>query len=391
MTRQAYLGFLAAFAVFAEPDAWNERMGLANRLQQQGRYAEARQLYLSAVSETERPGGNKLHHAQALNNLAAHYFELGRYSEAEPMYRRAIEQWRALGETGRLGITCSNLATLYRKTGLYKLAIETFAEAGRHIDSAFGANSQESVSYLVNLSEAYRVSGLLDESESSAAKALAISEEIFAPGDPRLSHTLHARAVVLQSRGQLDEATPLIQRSLMIREKAYGPDHPYIAATLTSLVSLYLEQGKYREAEPLALRALGVWEAKLGPEHPNTGVALNNLAQVYRFEQRYPEAEPLYRRAIQILEKLKSPEAAKPIANLADFYFDRGRLAAALALYQRCNEIVRTSFGDAAPQTDAIQLKIARLYSAMGRETEAARVYKRINQPPASRSFQPVR
>ena len=169
MKKQAFLTFVTALMAVGQ-DAWTERMSLANRLQQQGRYSEARELYLKAVAETGGDHGNSQRRAQALNNLAAHYFEAGKYSEAEPMYVEAIEQWRGLGQTGQLGITYSNLATLYRKTGRYKLAIETFAEAEHPIRETFGPQSPEMVSYLVNLTEAYRASNRLDDAESSAAR-----------------------------------------------------------------------------------------------------------------------------------------------------------------------------------------------------------------------------
>src|SRR5436190_21693402 len=128
MKRQASLALLAATISFGQ-DAWTERMSRANQLQRQGNYQEARKLYRSAVAEAERSDSNPLQHAQALNNLAAHFHESGAYSEAEPLYRKAAAEWMTLGETGQLGITYSNLATLYRKTGRYKLAVDTFADA----------------------------------------------------------------------------------------------------------------------------------------------------------------------------------------------------------------------------------------------------------------------
>jgi tetratricopeptide (TPR) repeat protein len=389
MKKQAFLTFVTALMAVGQ-DAWTERMSLANRLQQQGHYSEARELYQKAVAETDGNHGNTQRRAQALNNLAAHYFEVGKYTEAEPMYRKAIEQWRGLGQAGQLGITYSNLATLYRKTGRYKLAIETFAEAERPIREAFGPQSPEMVSYLVNLTEAYRASNRLDDAESSAATALALSEKIFPNNDVRVSLCLQAYALVLHGRGRTSQATPLLERALTIQEASYESDHPNIASTSTSLVSLYLEEGRYDQAEKHEDRALKIWASKLGPQHPNIAAALNNLAQVYRFQQRYAEAEPLYRRSIEILENLHSPEAVKPLSNLADLYKDRGRTAAALALYKRCEQITRASFGDATPQTAAIDTRMATLYRAMGRNTEAAQVYKRVRQDRQAQAFQPA-
>ncbi len=143
-----------------------------------------------------------------------------------------------------------------------------------------------------------------------------------------------------------------------------------MAATLTALVSAYLETGRYSEAESLAAKALSIWETKLGPEHLNTAIAMNNMAQVHRFLDRGFEAEPLYRRSIDILKKHKSTDAAKPLTNLAEFYLSRGRVAAALALYQQAEEIT---------QTEAAQRNVAKALEAMGRKTEAARIYKRVS------------
>ncbi len=358
-------------------DAWTTRMSVANRLQAEGSYADARKLYEQAVSESTY---SKERYAQATNNFAAHLYETGDYKQAEPMYRKAIAEWRALNQNGRLGVTVSNLATLYRKTGRFSEAIDTFNEAQTLISAAHGTESPELISCLVNWSEAYRASGRLTEAEATAAKALALSEQTFAATDGRLSHTLHAYAAALQSIGRVSETLGLHERALSIREAAYGPEHPFVAATLTAMVSAYLETGRHAEAEPLANRALSIWDAKLGSEHLNTAVAMNNLAQVHRMQDRPSEAEPLYRRSIEILQKHKSPEAAKPLTNLADFYTSRGRYFAALALYKQAEEITRAAFGDGGHETEAAKRKVVKAYEAMGRNTEAERVRRRLDE-----------
>ena len=87
MKKQVSIVFMAVSVVFGQ-DAWSERMALANRLQEQGRYSEARELYQSAVADTEKSGRKDFRHAQALNNLAAHYYDSGKYAEAEPIIAR---------------------------------------------------------------------------------------------------------------------------------------------------------------------------------------------------------------------------------------------------------------------------------------------------------------
>src|SRR5687768_6345718 len=100
MNKQAYLAFCIVSIALGQ-DAWTTRMSLANRFQTEGKYAEARQLYEQAVSESTY---SKERYAQSLNNLAAHLYETGEYGRAEPMYRKAITEWQTLDQIGRLGV-----------------------------------------------------------------------------------------------------------------------------------------------------------------------------------------------------------------------------------------------------------------------------------------------
>src|SRR2546428_8861189 len=76
---------------------WQTRMQEANLLDRQGRYSEARILYVAALKEAEKSGFTDRRLGESLNNLAAHYFQSGKYGEAEPLYRRSLDVWRGLG------------------------------------------------------------------------------------------------------------------------------------------------------------------------------------------------------------------------------------------------------------------------------------------------------
>src|SRR5882672_11504438 len=108
----------------AAAEDWQERMREANRLDREGRYAEAQKLYLAALEEAEKSGPADPRLAESLNNLAAHYFHTGKYAQAEPVYRRAIASWKtSRGDANRdLALTMNNLAALYRAQGRYSLA-----------------------------------------------------------------------------------------------------------------------------------------------------------------------------------------------------------------------------------------------------------------------------
>src|SRR5438552_1688330 len=104
--------------------AWQTRMQEANLLDREGRYGEARTVYLAALDEAEKFGSSDRRLAESLNNLAAHYFHCGKYAQAEPLYRRALDLWKGLGSAERrdLAITMNNLAALYRVQSRYSEA-----------------------------------------------------------------------------------------------------------------------------------------------------------------------------------------------------------------------------------------------------------------------------
>src|SRR5450755_4012245 len=105
----------ATFVYAGQPD-WQARMLEANRLDSEGRYSEAENLYAAALREAQKSPGPDRRLAESLNNLAAHYFHCGKYAEAEPLYLRSLEAWKAVGAEARrdLASTMNNLAVLYR-------------------------------------------------------------------------------------------------------------------------------------------------------------------------------------------------------------------------------------------------------------------------------------
>jgi len=60
-------------------------------LQSQGKYAEAEPLYRRAIEIDEKTLGKDLDVARDYNNLAHLLQDQGKYAEAEPHYRRTIE------------------------------------------------------------------------------------------------------------------------------------------------------------------------------------------------------------------------------------------------------------------------------------------------------------
>jgi CHAT domain-containing protein len=226
----------------------------------------------------------------------------GNYSQAEPLYQRALAIYeKRLGKEHFLvAYSLGNLATLYVELG--------------------------------NDSQA----------EPLIQRALAIREKVLGKEHPLVADSLGNLALLYVTQGNYSQAEPLIQRSLAITEKVLGKEHFLVADSLGRLALLYVAQGNYSQAEPLYQRSLAIYEKRLGKEHLAVAQSLNNLAYLYWAQGNYSQAEPLYQRSLAIAEKVlgkEHPRVAQSLGRLALLYRTQGNIARALEFQTRSTNI----------------------------------------------------
>jgi CHAT domain-containing protein len=104
---------------------------LAGLYRSQGRYSEAEPLYRQALDMRKRLLGNEHPDvATSLDNLAFLYWTQGRYSEAEPLYRQALDMNKRLlgNEHPDVATSLNNLAGLYWTQGNTDGTLEFLAQ-----------------------------------------------------------------------------------------------------------------------------------------------------------------------------------------------------------------------------------------------------------------------
>ncbi len=224
-------------------------------------YPEAERYYKKAAAIEDE---NSLY----LDAHATILWKMGRYDEAEPLYRRAL----AIGE------------------------------------KTLGPNHPDVATRLNNLALLLSAQGKYAEAEPLYRRALAIGEKTLGPNHPDVATRLNNLAGLLQDQGNYNDAEPLYRRAIEIQEKTLGINHPDVASSLNNLATLLHAHDNYYDAEPLYRRALTINEKVLGPNHPDVASNLNNLAELLRAQGKFHDAEPLYRRALAILEKSLGPK-----------------------------------------------------------------------------------
>ena len=382
-----------------------DRQGVdeANRLNQQaiqfyqqGRYSEAEPLYKRSLAIYEKAlGPDHPDVAQSLNNLALLYDNQGRYADAEPLYKRSLTIYeKALGsDHPDVALSLNNLAALYDDQGRYADAEPLYKRSLAIREKALGPDHPDVAQSLNNLAVLCIQQNRYADAVPLLKRSLAIKEKALGPDDPNVAAALNDLAALYDGQGRYADAEPLHKRALAIYEKALGPDHPDVGVgilpvaaqqdeitTLDRQIEQLRKEGRYSEAVPLAQRVLAIGEKALGPDHPDVAGSLNNLAGLYYKQGHYADAEPLFKRSLAITEKALGPDhpdVANSLNSLANFYYKQERYADAEPLNKRALTIREKVLGPDHPDVAVSLNNLALLYNSQGRYAEAEPLYER--------------
>lgn len=279
--------------------------------------------------------------AEILRKTADYLRGRARFTQAEPLYRRALHIEEHLWGSDHLRMA----APLYGQALLYY-------ELGKYV-----------------------------QAESLARRALHIWERALSPEDPELARPLIGLAIILFAQGKYVQTELLCQRSLHLKEQALGQEHPHVLPPLVDLADAYTEQGKYAQAELLYQRAIRIQEQTLGEDHPQMAYPLYGLGRLYTRQGKNEQAETLYQRALCVRERtlgMEHPYVAEPLTGLAIIASRQGKDEQAEALYRQALSIGELTWGPNHPELTSPLLNLAELYTRQGKDEQAEVLYQRV-------------
>ena len=380
------LCILACPASQSDDDEFNSLNQQVQTLFKQGKYQEAIPLAKRAVEVSKRVRGPEdPETAYALNNLGFIFKKIGDYAKAEPLYQEALRiSEKILGkEHPDTAASLNNLATLYRVMGEYAKAEPLLQEALRIQQKVLGSEDPSTATSINNLAGLYQDMGEYAKAEALYQEALRIRQKVLGPEDPHTATSVNNLGVLYQPMGEYAKAEPLYQEALRISEKILGKEHPDTAISLNNLALLYRVMGEYAKAEPLLQEALRIQQKVLGSEHTDTAFSLNNLGALYQDMGEYAKAEPLDQEALRVRQKVlgsEHPDTAASLNNLAFCELNLGRIdeATALARQESAAELTILSkiFSFTSEEQRLAYVQIFRPYSLfpflIGTETDLA-------------------
>jgi tetratricopeptide (TPR) repeat protein len=194
----------------------------------------------------------------ARNDVALLLTELGRFDEARPLYRTALEELEGSVGAGALDtlVARNNLAALELRRGDLPEAERLFRAV---LAGAGGVAPSEQAARLLaaarrGLADLLDDRGELAEARALLEQALADLRAVLSERDTDVLATLANLAAVEASAGQLEAAIEHLEHCRAGYAELLRPEHPYLLTIQGNLGTLLRRAGRLEESEAL-LRA----------------------------------------------------------------------------------------------------------------------------------------
>jgi CHAT domain-containing protein/tetratricopeptide (TPR) repeat protein len=342
-----------------------ERINLANRQYNEGKYAQARlnatDALASLTAATPARDRMDLHQTLALVND-----QLGDSDDARHHGRRAEESAHKVGDAE----VRIKMAVLLARHGALDTALQI-------LSAVEGQASQGQLR--AELAEARGDVALQLGSPREAAEqldaALLGHRSTFGPNDPSTAAVLHRLGDAQRVAGDFPAALAAYEEALRIRRTTLGEAHPETAMTGNALGVLYGGLGDWQQADASFAGALAKLEPKLGSKHPDVLTLRSNRALAHWSRQKDAAAAAEYAAVVEGLEQglgSDHPSVAAATRNLADMEFELGRAARAEKLVDRALAAQARSLGASHPDLAPTRLARAELLAHRGALPAAA-------------------
>jgi serine/threonine protein kinase/Tfp pilus assembly protein PilF len=316
--------------------------------------------------------------AQSMNLLGETIYARGDYEAAEPLLRQAlVVRRKVLGEDDpTVAESLNNMGALLWVTGDLAAAEPYYREALALRRRLLGDEDPAVTQSLNNLAVLLHSAGNLEEAEALYRETLALRMDVLGEDHPETINSMNNLGAVLRAKGDHDEAEPLLREALALRRKVLGEEHPEVAESMDELALTLQAGARYDEADPLLRQALALRLKLLEESHPLVARSKRHLATFLKETGDCEAAEPMFQDAIDTYEESFDPDhwqVAIARSEYGDCLLELGRYREAEELLLAALAALRRGLGEEHEQTRTTADRIANLYDAWGKPTEAAK------------------
>jgi tetratricopeptide (TPR) repeat protein len=261
--------------------------GLARVYQEQRRYREAEHIFQDQLeAAVNSPHPNTLIHAGHMS-LALLYQDESRFAEAETHYKAALAETENTELFPGSGFSCSTSMWLAR----FYVVQQRYSEAEPLFQRALEIHEEDRSPttylphHLQEFAKLYEVQGNYGAAEALYRRALEVCEQLHGNNNLFIVQALEALAAFCRARRRYADAEELYHKSLATLEED--------VRSRTVLCTKGWQAWQNRKE----------LKAKVSRLQIPISTALDRLAVVYEDQQKYAEAEPFRRRSIEIKER----------------------------------------------------------------------------------------
>jgi tetratricopeptide (TPR) repeat protein len=238
---------------------------------------------LAAVAHAERLGIDAWGVSVGLDRVAAYLYGRGQYSQAVPLFRRALAIDQELpADTSTIIADRQALGLALRAQGELAGARAEFERAIELGERVLGADHPDLVVPHSNLGLALQGQGELAGARAEFERAIELGERVLGANDVNLGYILHDRGALMRQLGAHQQERADFAHALAIKEAALGETHIQVAYTLVELGRAERELDDLTTAREHLERGLAIEEAALGENHIQVAYTLFELGRVER-------------------------------------------------------------------------------------------------------------
>lgn len=353
LTASGQLLTVPSLGMFLPAEHWQE-------LRQQNQYREIhRQLFTAALEKAQSAMRHHTRLAQlsAMRAVGPHLLVIAELAEAEAD-AQAPQFWQVLAEYLQAVGKHSEAESCYRRA----LAVH----AALYPSSP---DRQWLMEQNLSLGNTCLAQNEFERAGAAFNNALQLADTALAATDPKRIPIYEGLGQLAFKRGHFNEAIECYQQILHIDEVNHsGPNR--IAARWNNLGRVYQAGGGLEKAIECFQQAAELWkDSGTSEHHANRALALKNLALVYQTQGKLPEARQTLLDAIICSEEIYGadhPDIGRDASLLGQVLQELGEYPAALEQFQRALAIDQKSFGAVHPEVALAYNSLGVLHFLMG-------------------------
>ncbi|MGE0360362.1 MAG: protein kinase [Vicinamibacterales bacterium] len=234
--------------------------------------------------------------------------------------------------TGFLGATPSGPDWALQHKGVSLRVVELADDIGARIGGELANQPEAEATLRSVLAMTYYQMGEIAKSESHAARAIAVYDQLYAADDPRRLSVELVQAAVENALGRFAEAEART-RAVTAQWPAAPPTFSSVATQQLGIAQLRL--GKIADADATFRTGIAAVERALGTDHPSVGLMASNYALVFLERGQFADAARWLERSAAI-SRASFKDASMPLAwalvNLSNTYRFLGEIDRSLAV-----------------------------------------------------------